>query len=115
MNRFNENERITEIYRCCIAAAQKHFCHIPVADVLEPPHHWFDAALARQVAIHIACTKFHIPRRRFAEHFERRRGTIGAGIRTIDNRLDTSEFQAVYSSIASDAQTHFDIKLQEAA
>lgn len=114
-NPHNENDRIIVQYRCCIAAVQTHFNHISVADILDPPHQWFDALLARQVAVHLLTTHFHVPRRRLCELLDRRRGTIVATIRTVDNRLSSPDFNAAYGQILERAESYFQTKLQEVA
>lgn len=115
MNRFDENERITVLYRACIAAVAKEFRHIPIEYILQPPHTMFDALLARQVAVHLMCGKYGVPRRRLEAILGRNRSTIAAACVTIDNRLSSSEFNDVYSSIANQADQYFKAKLQEVA
>jgi hypothetical protein len=114
-NDYDENERNTVCYRCCIAAVQLSFPHLAVRDIIDPPHHWFDAALARQIAIHLMVTKFHVPRRRIAIDLNRNRASIGTAMTTIDNRLSDPTFEAAYGDIAERSESYFQIKLQEAA
>lgn len=114
-NHHDENERITVQYRCCVAAVQIDFNHISVADILEPPHHWFDALLARQIAIHLLTTKYHVPRRRLEIILKRSRSTIAAAVTTVDNRLSSPDFDRVYGEILERSESYFQTKLQEAA
>lgn len=114
-NQYDENDKIVVQYRCCVAAVQEHFCHISVADILEPPQQWFDALLARQIAVHLLTTHYHVPRRRLETVLARSRSTIANAVSTVDNRLSSQDFDCVYSEIKERSETYFQTKLSEVA
>jgi hypothetical protein len=57
--------------------------------VIAPPHRWFDAALARQMVIHLMVKGFNIPKRRVVEMQGRSREAINRALTTLsDEELD---------------------------
>ncbi len=92
-NPFSEEERLQTMLACCYAAVQQGgFQHLALRDIIDPPHEWFDAMLARQIAIHILATRFGVPKRRIVMMQARKRTSIAFAIRTIDRRLERVTF-----------------------
>ncbi|SIR41437.1 hypothetical protein SAMN05880590_12719 [Rhizobium sp. RU35A] len=87
----------------CYAAVREGFPHLAIRDIVEPPHQWFDAALARQVVIHLMVTEFRWPKRRVVEMEDRSREAVNRALRTVDTRLETPRFNTHYRSIAARA------------
>lgn len=73
MNAHDENGRVAAIMARCYRAVQTGFPYLALKDISEPPRQWFDAKLARQIAIHIAVNGHHVPRRRIAKMYGRNR------------------------------------------
>lgn len=115
MNKFDENDRLNLLFQSCVAATAEHFTHLPASAIVSPPHHWFDAALARQIVFHMMAGHFSIPRRRLSDNFERGREAISRGMSVIDNRLDTDEFNSAYGIILARAETYYTQQLEDAA
>lgn len=115
MNRFNADEMFELTYRAALAAVQEVFPHLTLAQIVDPPQHMFDAALARQVAMHLTVARFDVPKRRFATLLGRSREAINRALRTIDWRLDQPEFEALYRRAAARAATLIDEELRRAA
>lgn len=96
-NPFSEEERLQTMLACCYAAVQQGgFQHLALRDIINPPHEWFDAMLARQIAIHILATRFGVPKRRIVMMQARKRTSIAFAIRTIDRRLERVTFEEAY-------------------
>jgi hypothetical protein len=115
MNLHSESERLQTMLSCCYAAARTGFQHLAVRHIINPPHEWFDAALARQIAIHIFHTEFDVPRRRIVAMQGRRRGSIAMAVRTVDARLEDPVFARAYARMAARANDLFITELQKAA
>lgn len=100
---------------CCYAAVQQGgFQHLTLRDIIDPPHHWFDAALARQIAIHILATQFGVPKRRIVTMQARQRTSIAFAIHAIDRRLEHPAFEEAYRRMARLALELFDHELEKA-
>jgi hypothetical protein len=97
----------------CIFAAKSGFPHLSVADIIEPPHQWFDAALARQVVVHLMVHEFAWPKRRVVQEEERSREAVNRALRTVDARLAFPHFAAHYRSMADQARTLLTNRLTE--
>ncbi|MDO6967024.1 hypothetical protein [Rhizobium alvei] len=87
INVHSSDERYSLHITCSYIAVRESFPHLTVRQIIEPPHEYFDAALARQIVIHLMNQFFAWPRRRIAEHSGRSRESIHRAIRTIDDRL----------------------------
>lgn len=107
MNRYDQRQLHDMTFHACVAAVAKGFPHLSVEAILSPPHPWFDAALARQIAIHLMVHRFHIPKRRVALLQERSRESVSRGLRTIDERLLTPTFETHYRRIETYAEAFF--------
>jgi hypothetical protein len=115
LNLYSESERLQTMLSCCYAAARTGFPHLAIRHVINPPHEWFDAALARQIAIYILHVEFDVPRRRIVAMQERRRASISAAIRTIDARLEDAVFARAYARYAARAKGLFISEVQKVA
>ena len=114
-NPYSEAERLEVMLACCYRAVGQHFSHLPIAHIIEPPHSLFDAALARQVAIHIFHVEFGVPRRRIVTMQARQRTSISFAIIKIDERLDCPVFACAYATIAARAKDLFMKQISQAA
>ncbi|MCY1669310.1 hypothetical protein [Rhizobium sp. SL86] len=103
INSFNSKALYEAHLHSCYAAVREGFPHLAIRDIMEPPHQWFDAALARQVVIHLMVTEFKWPKRRVVEVEDRSREAVNRALRTIDRRLDSPRFGTHYRSIAKRA------------
>lgn len=115
LNPYSEDQRLQVMLTCCFTAVKSGFQHLAMRDIIEPPHEWFDAALARQVAIHLFHVHFDVPKRRIHEMMNRRRASIAAAIHTIDNRLECPVFARAYNRMAGRASDLFMREIQKAA
>jgi hypothetical protein len=115
LNPHSAQERFDAIMAAAIAAVSEHFSHLAVCDIIEPPHEWFDAMLARQVALHIVISFFDIPKRRVVEMQGRSREAINRGLRAIDRRCQDPVFKLQYDKMTDRAQALLTEQLAEAA
>jgi len=113
LNVFNQNALYEAHLHACFAAVREGFPHLTVGDIVDPPHDWFDAALARQVVMHLMVTELKWPKRRVVEVENRSREAINRALRTIDARMESHRFAAHYRLMAHRA--HALISLQIAA
>ena len=88
----------------CLVAVREGFPHLSVRDIVDPPHEWFDAALARQIVMHLVIREFGWPKRRVVEMEERSREAINRALRTIDARNSHDRFAIHYQAIAERAR-----------
>ncbi|MVA24505.1 hypothetical protein V6582_05665 [Agrobacterium vitis] len=102
-------------YHACILAVRDGFPHLSVQSIIDPPHEWFDAALARQVVIHLMVRVFLIPKRRVVEHQERSREAVNRALRTIDTRLQSPRFEQHYCKMAAAARASLHARMEDAA
>ena len=82
---------------------QSRFPHLSEVDIAAPPHQWFDAALARQIALHLLVEHFDVPKRAVAAELQRSREAVNRALRTVDDRLLLPEFQDAYATMAEGA------------
>jgi hypothetical protein len=105
INRFDQRQVYEATMHACLAAVAEGFPHLSIRDIVEPPHEWFDAALARQIAMHLMIHEFGWPKRRVVEIEERSREAINRALRTINRRLDQPKFAAHYQAIKMRARS----------
>nr|DAO37985.1 MAG TPA: chromosomal replication initiator protein [Caudoviricetes sp.] len=115
LNPYSEEDRLNVMLACCYRAVQSGFRHLALRDIIDPPHEWFDAALARQIAIHILNVKFDVPRRRIVKMQARRRASISSAIVTVDRRLDDPIFTSAYRRMSGRAMDLFISEMNKAA
>lgn len=94
---------VAGMFDAAITGVRTRFPHLAADDIAFPPHQWFDAALARQIALHLLVTRFDVPKRAVAEELERSREAVNRALRTIDDRLQYPDFQDAYSAMAEGA------------
>lgn len=115
MNLYDERETHDALFQISVAAVAEGFPHLAVRDIIEPPHDMFDAALARQIVIHLMVSRFGVPKRRVVAMQERSREAINRALATIDSRLGEPAFERHYRHIAARAQALVDELIEEAA
>lgn len=103
------------VFHACIMAVRDGFPHLSVQTIIDPPHEWFDAALARQVVVHMMVRVFLIPKRRVVEHQDRSREAVNRALRTIDARLLTPCFEKHYCKMAAAARASLYARMEDAA
>lgn len=78
--------------------------HLSAEDIAAPPHQWFDAMLARQIALHISVHEFGVSRKRLSRDLRRNRASIMNALRTVDDRLLSPDFARAYADMAARAR-----------
>lgn len=102
-------------FHASVLAVRDGFPHLAINQIIDPPHEWFDAALARQVVIHLMVRVFMIPKRRVVEHQDRSREAVNRALRTIDARLYSPRFEAHYCRMAAAARGSLTARMEDAA
>jgi hypothetical protein len=115
MNPYSAADRLDTMMASSVAAVQGEFRWLPVHDIIEPPHSHFDAALARQIAIHLLVRQFHVPKRRVVEMQARSREAVNRALRTVDDRLSITPFAAAYDRMAEAAHEFYSEQIIEAS
>lgn len=104
---FNPNDS-RQVYdatlHASLFAVREGFPHLSIRDIVDPPHEWFDAALARQIAMHLVIREFGWPKRRVVEVEDRSREAINRALRTVDRRLQHDRFAKHYQAMAEHAR-----------
>ena len=54
---------VMPLFEASVRGVQSRFAHLSEEDIAAPPHQWFDAALARQIALHLLVEHFDVPKR----------------------------------------------------
>ncbi|UNF51644.1 hypothetical protein MNL02_06120 [Bartonella krasnovii] len=106
-NPYSEAERLHIMVTCSFKAVSGGFRHVPIRYIIDPPHGLFDAALARQIVIHILHYQFEVPRRRLVAMQERERTAVARSLRTINRRLMEPVFARAYRRWAGRAMDLF--------
>ncbi|QEE12090.1 hypothetical protein MNL01_03565 [Bartonella krasnovii] len=107
VNPYSEVERLQIMLSCSFKAVSGGFRHLPIRYIIDPPHGLFDAALARQIAIHILHYQFEVPRRRIVAIQERQRTSISLSLQVINRRLMEPVFARAYRRWAGRAMDLF--------
>lgn len=115
LNVHSQKDMYQAAWSACVLATSEGFPHLTVAEIITPPHRYFDAALARQVAVHLMVNQFCWPRRRVYLETLHNRGTIGRGLQVIDERLQSVKFENHYRTIAARASDLLAARICEAA
>ncbi|RFB92055.1 hypothetical protein B5K08_16000 [Rhizobium leguminosarum bv. trifolii] len=105
LNTFNQNALFEAHLHACFAAVREGFPHLAVRDIVDPPHQWFDAALARQIVMHLMIVELKWPKRRVVEVEDRSREAINRAVRTVNTRLESLRFKAHYQTMAQRARS----------
>lgn len=82
-----------------VTGVQTCFGHLSKEDIAHPPHRWFDAALARQIAIHILHNEFDIPRRQIVRELQRSRESVFRAMKVVDDRKMNGDFAESYDTM----------------
>ncbi|WP_336288627.1 hypothetical protein [Bartonella sp. CB60] len=115
INPYSEVERLETMLACCYKVVQSSFHHLPIRYIIDPPHHLFDAMLARQIAIHILHYQFQVPRRRIVAIQARQRTSISLSLQVINRRLAEPTFTKSYHKWAKRAEDLFLQEIRKAA
>ncbi|WP_455476138.1 hypothetical protein [Bartonella sp. B17] len=115
LNPYSEVERLETMLACCYKVVQSSFRHLPVRYIIDPPHHLFDAMLARQIAIHLFHYQFGVPRRRIVALQERQRTSISLSLQVINRRLAEPVFAKAYHKWAKRVKDLFLQEIRKAA
>lgn len=115
LNIHSQKDMYEATWSACVLATSEGFPHLSIAEIITPPHRMFDAALARQIAIHLMVNQFCWPRRRVYQETLHNRGTIGRGLHVIDERLQSVKFENHYRTIAARASDLLAASIREAA
>ncbi|MDM9991518.1 hypothetical protein [Bartonella henselae] len=95
-NPYSEAERLEIMLACSFKAVNGGFRHLLIRMIIDPPHHLFDTALARQIAIHILHYQFEVTRPRLVAMQEHERTAVARSLRTINRRLEEPVFAKAY-------------------
>ncbi|GAA4656759.1 hypothetical protein [Bartonella jaculi] len=106
-NPYSEAERLQMMLSCSLKAVSGGFRHVPIRYIIDPPHGLFDAALARQIAIHILHYQFEVPRRRIVAMQTRKQTAIFLALQVINRRLEEPVFARAYRRWAGRAMDLF--------
>lgn len=90
---------ISPLFDAAVTGVRTRFKHLSRADICAPPHQWFDAALARQIALHLLHREFDVPKRALAGEIVRSREAVNRALRTVDERLRDETFAQSYSAM----------------
>lgn len=96
------------IIEAALKAVQTGFPHLSMSDIASPPHQWFDAALARQIALHILVHRFGFSRKQLVRELGRSREAMNRALRTVDERLIAPEFEDSYEAMALHAKAELE-------
>ncbi len=105
LNLFDQTQIHDRAFHACVAVVASGFPHLGIAAIIEPPHRWFDAALARQIVIHLMVRRYHIPKRRAVLMQGRSREAVNRALRTIDEQVSDDAIAAHYAAVERDAQS----------
>ncbi|WP_375664614.1 hypothetical protein [Bartonella sp. CL162QHHD] len=115
VNPYSEVERLQVMLSCSLKAVSSGFKHLPIRYIIAPPHGLFDAALARQIVIHILHYQFEVPRRRIVAIQARQRTSISLSMQVINRRLEEPVFAKAYRRWAGRAMDLFFKEIRKAA
>ncbi|WP_375673836.1 hypothetical protein [Bartonella sp. TS82HLJMH] len=115
VNPYSEVERLEAMLACSFKAVSGGFKHLPIRYIIDPPHGLFDAALARQIVIHILHYQFEVPRRRIVAIQARQRTSISLSLQVINRRLMEPVFAKAYQRWAGRAMDLFFKEIRKAA
>ena len=105
-----EPHDVQSLFEASVTGVQNTFNHLSKDDIAHPPHRWFDAALARQIAFHIMINRFDVPWRRLAKELVRSREAVMRAMRTVNERLLDEDFANSYETMADVADKAIDGK-----
>ena len=115
LNLHSSKDRFNTTTSAVFAAVAEHFGHLAVKDIISPPRSWFDAYIARGVAMHVMVHIFNLPVRHLTKTTGRTRWIVNRSCRQIDDRLQCPVFQQHYQKIAARAEALLAEKFAEAA
>jgi hypothetical protein len=95
--------RAQMIFEASLRAVQETLSHLSIENIEHPPHAWFDAILARQIAVHVAIKELGLARSQYAANYHRTAKSVRVAIDTVDDRNLSPEFADTYAVIAKRA------------
>lgn len=105
LNHLDQHQIYEATLHACLCAVAEGFPHLAMRDIVDPPHQWFDAALARQIVMHLMVYEFGWPKRRVVEIEERSREAINRALRTINDRMRYDRFAGQYLKMTERARS----------
>jgi len=105
INSFDQRQVYEATMHACLCAVAEGFPHLAIRDIVDPPHEWFDAALARQIVMHLVIYEFGWPKRRVVEIEDRSREAINRALRTINDRMRHDRFAGQYLRMTERARS----------
>ena len=84
--------------------------HLSVESIMNPPHPWFDAALARQIVVFILTWRLDVPRRVVAAVSLMCREAVMRACRTVDARCEDPTFCRFVANVSDEADRLYRIK-----
>ncbi|UDF29801.1 UNVERIFIED_ORG: hypothetical protein LHK14_00315 [Roseateles sp. XES5] len=113
LNQYDQKQVYDATVHACLCAVREGFPHLAIRDIVDPPHEWFDAALARQITMHLVIREFGWPKRRVVEMEDRSREAINRALRTVDARIAHDRFALHYQTIAERARVLLFLRLSD--
>lgn len=96
---FDRSDEFGLIFDAAVSGVQARFRHLSKIDIAHPPHEWFDAALARQIAYHLMVHRYGVPKRKIVAELQRTRDAMIRAMRNVEDRLLNDEFAQAYESM----------------
>lgn len=113
MNPHSERDRLELMEQCTYEAVQTVFGHLSLDHIKNPPRPYFDAKLARQIAIRIMNVDFDAPRRRLCTMQSRQRTSISFAVQAVERRMECEVFRAAYDGMAAQALASFQRQMSD--
>ena len=107
---FTDDGGVHALLEVAVSAVQAAFPHLSKEDIAFPPHHWFDAALARQIAVHVMVAEFQVPKNRIVRELQRNKAQVQRAMETVEERMRSAEFKRTYGVIVATARERMDSK-----
>lgn len=101
---YSATSELEKNYVITVQSVQKQFSHLSEEEIFYPPHELFDAALARQIALHVMHYELSVPKRRLAVDLQRSREMLDRALKTVNRRKEKPQFEKTYKLIADDVR-----------
>ena len=98
------NEEFFQLFEASVKGVQSKFTHLSEADIAAPPHRWFDAAFARQIALYVLVKEFDVPKNRIVSELQRSKQAVKRAMDAVEERLLTAEFTESYQEIVAQTE-----------
>lgn len=100
-----DNSAFMMLFQASVKAVRGSFKHLSEDDIAMPPHQWFDAALARQIALHVLVTRFDVPKNRIVAELNRSKLAVKRAMEAVEARLRNQAFSETYETIVEETKT----------